>query len=140
MREAMRDKGHSESSSVLLILRTHLVTSTNATKLSCVNGAWPCACCTVYRGTRTTHDHRAHIVALGPRRLFSDLGQRLSQTLRIRWRRGGSLGRALEKARRGRADGAAVEQKRVADMRDESLPRRGEREQMNGLGHHQKVV
>jgi len=65
IRVEMRSNGHSGPSEAQPILLTHLITSTNTTRLSCVKGAGESTCCAVALARRTTtapiSSHLAHV-------------------------------------------------------------------------------
>src|SRR6266404_730285 len=76
IRVVIRDRGHSALSSVFLMPRTLLIMFTNAIRLSCVNGALACVCCTVVL--------KRHTITMPiSSRLLPDLHQRLPWALRI---------------------------------------------------------
>src|SRR6266404_2796813 len=76
IRVAIRNKGHSALSSIFLMPRTLLIMSTNTIRLSCMNGALACVCCT------TVLEHHTITMAISSR-LLPDLHQRLLWALRI---------------------------------------------------------
>ena len=88
--------------------------------------------------TRPSNYHSAHLLALIPRP-FPNLHQRWPEVFSRRHGRSDSLERTLETAQRRATDSTPVKKKRVSDVRDKSLPCRGERGQMHNL-RYEKVV